>query len=266
MRQATVGPWFWVLTVGIGYVSFFLEHRLFPPAGHWVVKDWTPPTSRENCKGRKHLHARIPVAHSFKGTSVQHGFVFLCGALEGPGMGKIIMTKYILRLRAWRVLGSASAKRGQQTSQLRPFPDCCFGFLTTSHCIGHCVRLQLHTLQFTKADCRPGKKCPGSSLCWKCALWCPPKLMSFLWEQLQDWSWMNLRVCRVALAIKPVKTPHVVRNECFLASTKLVLSGTCASFHWPPDRGQIRFLIAPTDWCLCHWCWQANLVKPPFFL
>lgn len=35
-----------------------------------------------------------------KGTSAQRGFVFLCEALEGPGMGKVILTKYILRLRA----------------------------------------------------------------------------------------------------------------------------------------------------------------------
>lgn len=103
-------------------------------------------------------------------------------------MGKVILTKYIFRLRAWRVLCSASA-RGQQASRLRPFPDCC-----QPPCRSPCKAATAH-LQFTKADCRPDEKCPGSSLCWKYALWSPPKLMSsFLWEQLQDWSWMNLRV------------------------------------------------------------------------
>lgn len=206
MRQATVGPWFWVLTVDIGHVSLSLEHRLFPPSrALGYVKDWTPPTSRENCKGRKHLHAYLWLT-ILKGTSAQRGFVFLCEALEGPGMGKVILTKYILRLRAWRVLCSASA-RGQQTSRLRPFPDCC-----QPPCRSPCKAATAH-LQFTKADCRPDEKCPGSSLCWKYALWSPPKLMSsFLWEQLQDWSWMNLESCcsgrTVALAIEPVKTPH----------------------------------------------------------
>lgn len=82
----------------IGHVSLSLEHRLFPPSrALGYVKDWTPPTSRENCKGGKHLHAYLRI---LKGTSTQRGFVFLCEALEGPGTGKVILTKYILRLRA----------------------------------------------------------------------------------------------------------------------------------------------------------------------
>lgn len=44
------------------------------------------------------------VAHGFKGTSVRRGFIFLCEALGGPGLGKVIMPKYILRLGARRVL------------------------------------------------------------------------------------------------------------------------------------------------------------------
>lgn len=84
----------------IGHVSLSLEHRLFPSSrALGYVKDWTPPTSRENCKGGKHLHAYLWLT-ILKGTSAQHGFVFLCEGLEGPGMGKVILTKYILRLRA----------------------------------------------------------------------------------------------------------------------------------------------------------------------
>lgn len=122
-----------------------------------------PPAERTVKAGRTSMHAYLWLM-ILKGTSVQRGFVFLCEALEGPGMGKVILTKYIFRLRAWRVLCSASA-RGQQASRLRPFPDCC-----QPPCRSPCKAATAH-LQFTKADCRPDEKCPGSSLCWKYALW-----------------------------------------------------------------------------------------------
>lgn len=44
------------------------------------------------------------VAHGFKGASVRRGFIFLCEALEGPGLRKVIVPKYILRLGARRGL------------------------------------------------------------------------------------------------------------------------------------------------------------------
>lgn len=213
MRQATVGPWFWVLTVDIGHVSFSLEHRLSPPSrALGYVKDWTPPTSRENCKGRKHLHARIPVAHDFKGNKCTAWLCLSVWGFRGARNGKSHLDQIHSQTKGMKSALLCFCKRSTDITA-EAFPWLLSGFLTTSHRIGHHVRLQLHTYSLLKQTADLTRSAQEAH----CAGNMHSGLLPNWWAHSSESSFKTgpgwtlescCSGCTVALAIEPVKTPH----------------------------------------------------------
>lgn len=165
---------------------------------------------------------------------MHRGLIFLCEALEGPGMGKVIMPKYIFRVRAWRALCIAAEE----------FPWLLFWVPNNqpryiSHLFSDCNCILYG--KFTKAACRLPDVPRKLTVLEMCALVSLTLMSSCLWEQalvlwVLDESCCS--ECKVALATKPVKTPHLGPYRVLSGSHHTCTLRDVSLFHWHPMRGQ----------------------------
>lgn len=122
--------------------------------------------------------------------------------------------------------------------------------------------------KFTKAACRLPDVPRKLTVLEMCALVSPTLMSSCLWEQALVLWVLDESCCSehsVALATKPVKTPHFGPYRVLSGSHHTrTLRDVCLSLTSNERTVLEWLLIVANDWCLSHWCWQASLVKPPF--